>query len=71
MDNVIVENQQSGVTTATSGGATTVRASGNGIFRNAVAGLLQSSGSLFTSGKNYVRDNDLGDNFGAQTDSLM
>lgn len=71
VDNEIVENLQSGVITAASGGTTTVRASGNGIFRNAMAGLLQSSGSLFTSGKNYVRDNDVGDNFGAQPDSLM
>jgi hypothetical protein len=71
VDNDIVESLQSGVTTATSGGTTTVRTSGNGVFRNAVAGLLQSSGSLFTSGKNYVRDNAGGDNFGAQSDSLM
>jgi hypothetical protein len=81
--NDIPENANSGVITVTSSGTTTVRASHNGVFRNQVGGLLQSSGSLFTPctgslpctapGKftNYVRDNDVGDNFGAQPDSLM
>ena len=69
--NRVVENQQVGVTTATSGGTTTLRASRNGVFGNPVAGLLQSSGSLYTSGQNYVRDNAGGDNFGAQGDSLL
>lgn len=71
----IVENLQVGITTATNTlnlGTTTLRASRNGVFRNPVAGLLQSSGSsLFTSGRNYVRDNAGGDNFGATADSLL
>jgi hypothetical protein len=69
--NRIVENQQAGITTVTIGGTTTLRASRNAVFRNAVAGLLQSSVTLFTSGQNYVRDNDGGDNFGATPDSLL
>jgi hypothetical protein len=69
--NDVVENTQVGITTATSAGTSTLRANRNGVFRNPVAGLLQSSGSLFTTGKNYVRDNDGGDNFGAQADSLL
>lgn len=68
--NDIVENQQVGITTATNAGTTTVRTSRNAVFHNQVAGLLQSSGSLFTT-ENYVRDNDGGDNFGAQPDSLL
>jgi Right handed beta helix region len=69
--NDIVENRFVGVTTAAnSGGVTTLRSSQNAVFRNAVAGLLQSSGSLYTN-KNYVRDNDGGDNFGAQPDSSL
>lgn len=69
--NDVSENANSGVITVTSSGTTTVRTSHNGVFRNAVGGLLQSTVSLFTAGDNYVRDNDLGDNFGAQSDSLM
>jgi hypothetical protein len=81
--NDIPENANSGVITVTSGGTTTLRASRNGVFRNQVGGLLQFSGSLFTpctgalpcttpdTFTNYVRDNDPGDNFGAQPDSLM
>jgi hypothetical protein len=69
--NDIVENLQVGVTTATSGGTTTLRTTQNAVFRNSVAGLLRSSGSLFTTGRNYVRDNDGGDDFGAQADSLL
>jgi len=38
---------------------------------NPIAGLLQSSGTLHTTGKNYVRDNDRGDNFGVTADSLL
>jgi len=69
--NDVVENRFVGVTTAAdSGGATTLRSSQNAVFRNPVAGLLQSSGSLYTN-KNYVRDNDGGDNFGAQADSAL
>ena len=64
-------------------GTTTLRASHNGIFSNQLGGLVQSSGSLFTACTgslpctapatftNYVRDNNPGDNFGAQPDSLM
>jgi hypothetical protein len=82
--NDIVENLQAGISTATTGSTSIVRASRNGVFRNAVAGFLQSSGALFTPCTpspactptpvftNYVRDNDLGDNFGSTTDpSLM
>jgi hypothetical protein len=81
--NDIPENANSGVITVTSAGTTTLRASHNGVFRNQVGGLLRSSGSLFTpctgalpctapdTFTNYVRGNDLGDNFGAQPDSLM
>ena len=68
--NDIVENLKVGITTATNAGTTTVRTSQNAVFHNPIAGLLQSSGSLFTT-KNYVRDNDGGDNFGAQPDSLL
>jgi hypothetical protein len=69
--NDIVENLQVGVTTvANPGGTTTFRTSQNAVFRNPVAGLLQSSGSLYTN-KNYVRDNDGGDSFGAQSDSTL
>lgn len=69
--NDIVENLQVGVTTAANSGATTtLRSSQNAVFRNSVAGLLQSSGSLYTN-KNYVRDNDGGNNFGAQPDSTL
>ena len=67
--NDIVENLQVGVDDGSRfGGTTTLRASQNAVFRNPVAGLLQSSGSLYTN-TNYVRDNDVGDNFGAQPDS--
>jgi hypothetical protein len=69
--NDVVENAQIGITTATSAGTSTLRAHRNGVFRNPVAGLQQSSGSLFTTGRNYVRDNDGGNNFGAQADSLL
>jgi len=69
--NDIVENSQVGVTTAAGAGSTTTfRTSQNAVFRNPVAGLLQSSGSLYTN-KNYVRDNDGGDSFGAQPDSTL
>jgi hypothetical protein len=71
LENSIVENLQSGVTTTASAGTSIVRTSLNGVFRNQVAGFLQSSGSLFTTGRNYVSDNDGGDNFGAQPDSLQ
>ena len=70
--NDIVENLQVGISTVIVGGSTTtVRASRNAVFRNAVAGLLLSSGQLFTAGTNYVRDNDIGDNFGALPDTLQ
>jgi hypothetical protein len=69
--NDIVENVLVGVTTvADPGGTTTFRTSRNAVFRNPLAGLLQSSGSLYTN-KNYVRDNDGGDSFGAQSDSTL
>ena len=77
--NDIVENLQTGVSTATTGSTTIVAASKNGVFRNAVAGFVQSSGSLFTPCTtnpcgatpvftNYVSDNAGGDNFGATPD---
>jgi len=71
--NRIVENQQAGITTVTiTGGATTLRASRNAVFRNPFAGLFAPLGVLFTTpGTNYVRDNDGGDNFGATADSLL
>ena len=71
IENSIVENLQSGVTTATSAGTSIVRTSLNSVFRNAVAGFLQSSGSLFTTGRNYVRDSGIADNFGATSDTLQ
>jgi len=82
-NNDVPENANSGVITVTSSGTTTLRASHNGVFRNQVGGLLQSSGSLFTpctgplpciapeTFTNYVRDNDLFENIGAQPDALM
>jgi len=72
--NAVVENTQAGVTTFASGGTAALRAARTAVFRNPVAGLLQSSGTLSTPGgvtcapqayTNYVRDNDGGDNFGA------
>ena len=70
--NDIVENLLVGVTTTTDTGTTTLRATRNAVFRNALAGLTAFPGSLlFTTGQNYVRDNDGGDNFGAQADSLL
>jgi Right handed beta helix region len=70
--NDVTDNLQSGIATVSGGGGTTtLRTSRNGVFGNQVGGLLQSSPSLFTAGDNYVRDNQPGDNFGAQSDSLM
>lgn len=68
----VVENAQAGITTF--GGGAAVRTARTAVFRNALYGLLQSSGTLSTPGgvtctpttyTNYVRDNDLGDNIGA------
>lgn len=72
--NAVAEHAQAGVTTFTSGGTATLRTTRTAVFRNALYGLLQSSGTLSTPGgvtctpttyTNYVRDNDLGDNIGA------
>ncbi|MEO8674593.1 MAG: right-handed parallel beta-helix repeat-containing protein [Casimicrobiaceae bacterium] len=80
--NDVVENLQTGVSTVTTGSTTIAAASRNGVFRNAVAGFLQSSGSLFTPCTtnpcggtpvftNYVSDNAGGDNFGATPDPSL
>jgi hypothetical protein len=82
--NAVTENSQNGLATTTLGGTATIRTSRNGVFRNQLAGLLPGSGTIYTpctgalpcspppkSFTNYVSDNDAGDDFGAQPDSLM